>query len=602
MIIADSPDAYDRLARNWAPGAPFPVLAGPSLERYAGALLRRGALERPPVDTRPRDGVVISLGDGAGRTIAGLLARATGRPHLHVRAEELAGVVERHSEEPIALVGLAGEFNGLGDWPGHLAPRLGVVTGRDAAALSCLVYRTLTVNALGPARDFTLFHPGDPEADDADAVGGDELDGLKGEPLRLLAMRVHGMECSVNLPDGILCGRSDFLGLPLPGAREGQRAVSCLNGAGCYRKDLREDQRIPVSDFDAGVVFAQSCMSVAVGNNVFPGEVGFGLGFLSGTSVAVIGTIGKHLEDVAYLAEFRAALADGLPLGDALARVNRLALRVGGEMSRFGLLGDPAIVLESAARSGAASAAEPYREVDTAELAHLGGTVLPRLRRLRWLDVEVPETELAEVEALIRSALADGGQSTGEVAARVAALQAGIAASVVKGVHGSWWHFTQSALPAFRRLGDEAVRCPTCGLDSAFLARFEHRAEPELRISTVQCRRCGDLTWSTEDGVTWESPHVTWATRGETQTVRATVTNTTERALSGGVGFAISAGGFLNLPEGWSAECALEPGGARELTWELEAASDVVPHEYEGWSVRVLDGIYSASTMQVEVR
>jgi hypothetical protein len=530
-----------------------------------------------------------------------LLARATGRPHLHVRLDEIASVVKRHCGEPVALIGLVGEFDGLGDWPGHMAPRLGVVTARDAAALSCLVYRTLTVNALGPARDFTLTHPDDPEADSADAVGRDELDGLKDEPLRLLAMRVHGMECSANLPDGILCGRSDFLGLPLPAAQEGQRAVSCLNGAGCYRKDLREDQRIPVSDFDASVVFAQSCMSVAVGNNVFPGEIGFGVGFLSGTSVAVIGTIGKHLEDVAYLTEMRAALADGLPLGDALERVNGLALRIGGEMSRFGLLGDPATILESAA--GEALATKPYQVVETGELAYLGGTVIPRLRRLRWLDVEVPEAELAAIEALIRAACTDGGQGTEAVAERLAGLQTEIAASLVRGVHGSWWHFTQSALPAFKRLGDEPVRCPVCGLDSAFLARFEHRAEPELRISTIQCRRCGDLTWSTgEAAIGWASDHVTWLARGHQRTVRATVSNGGSRRITGGIGFAISAGGFLKLPEGWSAECALEPGGSREVSWSLAAAPDVVPHEYEGWSIQLFDGIYSASTLQVEVR
>ncbi|MFI6178983.1 hypothetical protein ACIA8R_25845 [Nonomuraea sp. NPDC051191] len=609
-IVVSTGDALVSRSRSWAPGQPFPVLDGPSVERYRSVLLRRGRPEWPAIDGSPRDGVVLSVGGEESEAAAVLLARATDRPHAHLGLSELAGAIGRHADEPIALVGLVDDFAALGDWPGCLAPRLGVVTARDASSLSCLVYRTLTLHALGQARDFTILHPEDEEADSADAVAWDELLSLKDEPVRLLAMRTHGMECGANLPDAILCGRSDYLGKPLPVLNGEHRAVSCLRGAGCYRKDLKDEQRLPVADLDASVVLAQSCMSVAVGNNVFPGDVGFGVGFMAGTAVAVIGTIGKHLDDAGFMHEMRAGLAAGGSLGHVLEQVNEQAMLVGGEMSRFGLLGDPTLVLNPDA------APEPRRrpalpdERDNrglAELAYINTEVIPRLLRLRWLDVGVPEGRIAELRRGIKAAA--GGRRTAPpetelvaVAGQLAAVQAEVATSLIQQIQSSWWHFTQTALPAFDKVSEEPQRCPKCKLDSAFLATFAHRIEPELRISTVQCRRCGDLWWSTSGStVAWEAEHVVWLRHDRPRELTATVSNHTGRRLAGMVGFAISAGNFLNLPAGWSARCDLDPGESQDIPWTVTAASGVVPHEYEGWCVRLFDGVYSASTMQMEV-
>ncbi|MDR8414080.1 hypothetical protein MTP10_35795 [Nonomuraea sp. 3-1Str] len=550
------------------------------------------------------------MGGEESEAAAVLLARATSRPHGHVGLSELAGAIGRHAGEPIALVGLVDDFAALGDWPGYLAPRLGVVSARDASSLSCLVYRTLTLHALGQARDFTILHPEDEEAEDADAVAWDELASLKDGPVRLLAMRTHGMECSANLPDGILCGRSDYLGKPLPVLHGEHRAVSCLRGAGCYRKDLKDEQRLPVADLDASVVFAQSCMSVAVGNNVFPGDVGFGLGFLAGTAVAVIGTIGKHLDDASFMHEMRAGLADGGSLGDVLERVNEQAAIVGGEMSRFGLLGDPTLVLSRDAapkplrRPGFPDKGDK-RVLD--ELARINGEIIPRLLRLRWLDVEVPEGRLAELRSEIKAAAGSRRAAPPETelaaaAGQLATIQAEVVTSLVQQIHSSWWHFTQTALPAFGKVGDEPRRCPKCKLDSAFLARFAHRIEPDLSISTIQCRRCGDLWWSTAGSTAaLETEHVAWLRPGEPLELTATLSNRAGRRLVGTVGFAISAGKFLHLQEGWSAQCDLDPGESRDIAWTVTAAPEVVPHEYEGWCVQLFDGVYSASTMQMEV-
>ncbi|GAA3836891.1 hypothetical protein GCM10022226_68570 [Sphaerisporangium flaviroseum] len=611
VALVESEEDFIVRARSWTHGRPFPLLNGPSVERYRDRLRRRGRHRWPAADTRPRDGVVLSVGGQANTAAGALLAGATSRPHSHVGLGELAEVVGRHAGEPIALVGLVDDFAPLGDWPGHLAPRLGVVTARDASSLSCLVYRTLTLPALDAARDWVINHPDDEEADSADAVGWDELGSLTDEPLRVLAMRTHGMECSANLPDAILCGRSDYLRPPLPLLEE-RRAVSCLRGAGCYRKDLKEEQRIAACDIDANVVITQTCMSVAVGNNVFPGEIGFGVGFLAGTAVAVVGTIGKHLEDAGYMHQMRDGLDAGRPIGETLERVNRQARLVGGEMSRLGLLGDPTLVLKPPEERVTPRPARRWspRQDDgrvLRRLSYVNGTVVPRLLRLRWLDVDVPEGDVSELRGAIRNATGArrGVPPADELAVvteRLAAIQAEVARRIVEQIHSSWWHFTQEALPAFGKAGDEPARCPRCGVDSAFRARFAHRVEPELVISTVQCRRCGDLGWSTDDSTAdLETDHVVWLRRGQARTMRATLSNRQARRLTGAVGFAISAGAFLHLDKGWSAECDLGSGGSRELSWTVEVSSQVVPHEYEGWCVRLLDGIYSASTVQMEV-
>ncbi|MEW2577316.1 hypothetical protein [Streptomyces syringium] len=605
---------------SWTPDRPFPLLAGPGVTRYQKLLATRGMTDLPAVTPERRPGVVLSAGSRAALAAGHLLAAATGRPHQYLEVWELPDALAAHRDTLVAVVGLAGDLSALGDWPGGLAPRAGVLTARDAPALISLVYRTLTLQALGTTGRFKVTHPAESDAATANAVGFDELTPLTQDAFQRLVVRSHGRECCAHLPDGIICGRSDHRDGLLPLLDEDDRVPSCLRGGGCFRTDLDDEARLSAADINASLVFVQSCSAVALGNNAFPAEVNLGLGFLSGVSVAVVGPVGVHAAQGVSKVDFEAGVAQGLPLGEVVERLNVHAQRTTGELARFGLFGDPALTFATPPAQNPAGRRAPARLADVAvtglapadpalldRLTYWNGTVLPRLARLHWLGVEPDQARMTELRARIRSATSEQlrGATAGEtsaLAAELTALQADLMRDLVGRVHETWWQFTDGTLSALRQVSAEPLTCPGCRKDRAVLLRLEHRVEPELRVQCVQCRRCGSLQWSTGE-ITDTGQYGAYeirARRGTPAPLHRRVLNSTGQESHGAVGFAFVAGTFAGLPEGWSRAEALPPRRPRGFDWTVDLDSpEVVPDEHEAVFLQLVDGVYEATTLTV---
>ena len=613
VLLVAGDNELSRSASTWRPGEPFPLPEGPSADRYRTLLEAHHLSGWPKIDTTERQGIVVSTGTAGAYWPGLLLANATNRVHRHVESPLLVpAAIKSLGDESVAVVGLAAELSIVGDWVGMAAPRVGIVTARDVASLTCLVYRTLTVHSLMERQDFLVMDPTDPEADLADAVGFDELGRLYSNGARVLAIRTHGVECSANLPDGIFCGRSDYLGAPLPQLTGEKRFVSCLQGVGCYRRDLPESQRFSAADVNASFVFLESCVSIAVGNNALPSEVGLGLGFLSGTAVAVVGALGLHLSDPIFLQAFTASVRQGISLGEVVETLNQHAQDVGGELSRFGLLGDPALVVTpearaqkdlaySAERSNVDADLHSSRPSDRgfAEIVQLND-VLSRLQQLQWLDIEIPEDELRDLRSEIRRATMtttthiDEGQ-VAYLRERTVAVQSRIIDQQIDRMHRTWWQFAEGFLPRFRQVTTVPTECPLCEGDGAFLGTFSHRVESSLTIKTLHCRRCGDIWWSVgEPTLRLVSPQVHWLARDYAGGLTSQISNPTRQRLSGAVGFGVFAGRRAGVAIGWSRELALGPGATQEVGWPMEIPSSVQPHEYKCAFISLLDGFYSA--------
>ncbi|MGV9385008.1 hypothetical protein ACWDRB_55030 [Nonomuraea sp. NPDC003707] len=611
LIIGDKELSHS--ASSWRPGEPFPLPEGPGADRYRALLETHRVDTWPRIDTTERRGTVITTGDSGAYWPGLLLAKATHRAHRHVESPlSLPAAIRSVRDEPVAVVGLAAELSVVGDWIGMAAPRAGIVTARDVASLVCLVYRTLTVDSLAERQDFVVMHPADAEADLADAVAFDEFGRLGRDGARVLAIRTHGVECSANLPDGVLCGRSDHLDVPLPRTADKARFVSCLQGAGCYRRDLHESQRLSAADLNASFVFLESCVSISVGSNALPTDIGLGLGFLSGTAVAVVGALGLHLPDPAFLHVFTSLVRQGLSLGEAVETLNQHALAIGGELSRFGLLGDPTLVVapRTEARQdhslatgnsvvdAASISTSPYVE-GLAEVVQLNET-LSRLQQLQWLGIEMPEAELWDMRREIRAATMKssphiGEKQVAELRQRIGAVQSLIIDQQVDQMHRNWWHFAEGFLPRFRQVTTVPAECALCGGDSAFIGTFSHRVEAGLTIKTLHCRRCSDIWWSVgEPAVRLVSPQAHWLARDQAAELTAQLTNPTGQPLSGAIGFGSLAGWRTGLPVGWSRELTLEPRTTQEIAWIMDISSTAQVHEHKSAFVSLLDGFYSA--------
>jgi hypothetical protein len=620
-ILISAPEQVRAAAAAWLPGRPLPLPAGDMVERHRRLLAAGGTWPAPAADRRP--GVVLSTESADAEAAAHVLATATCRPHHHVPLAALADELRRHAGGPVALVGLADDLERFGDWPGMLAPRLGVLTGRGPASLYWLIYRTLTTHAWPASRDLLVSHPFQSDAAEADAVALDELEELVREPSRRLVVRSFGRECCVNLPDGVICGRS----APpeqVTAAAEGDRVPSCLRGGGCFRTDLDPEQRLTASDIDAQMVFLHTCSSIAVGNQVFPAAVNLGVGFLSGTAVAVIGAVGVHAAHEELRHVFQRAHAEGLALGDILERMNRTSEKLHGDMGRFGLLGDPAVVLPaprrpetppgrdvpgprsgSTAVPGGREAAPHLTAVPRPEalrpgtpvadpaalgrLRHWHGVVLPGLLRLRWLDVPVDEARLRDLSARVREAAAAQfsaapGEAAALVEAELSTVHGEILAGLVEHAHSSWWDFTDSVLPALRQEDSRPCDCPGCGRPIATAIRYAHQVDDALSIRVVRCRRCGLVRQSTGGP---DTPRVVCAgllrgRRGTVPEFTATLVNPGPRDGHGAVGHAFLAGEHSGMPVGDSRPLDVPAGRQHEFALAVDLRGTAArPHEHE---------------------
>lgn len=597
------PAEYEAAAGRWSPGAPFPVLAGPSLERYRAILPGRAL---PAVRPAKRAGRVVSTGGDVSRSAARLLAVATGRPHRHLAPHEVLDDLAGTREVPSAVVGLPDELAGIGDWPGRDGGLVGVLTGRTEAALSCLVYRSLTAGAGVADRTFFASHPLLPGAMEADAVSIADLAYLRGHRPALVVLSGQGRECCTSLLDGMVCGRSEPLGVPLPaGALE--RTTPCMSGQGCFRTDLTADDLIPAAEINAQLALVHSCSAVAVGTNAFPAAISVTLGLLDGTTVAVIGALGVHLADRYVPGQVQDALAEGVPLGEIVRLLHHSS--GGNPLMRFGLLGDPAQVLPAPAHPA------PVRRRRAAQAAAViaGLTrlndVLIRLQRLHWLEVPVPAGALEEIREQMRRLCADPSDPQApaelvEMEKTCQAVQMEILERLIARIHGPGWD------PGWRSRGFRYVEgrpagCPSCLRPIATNLLLRHPLEPALFLRTLQCRRCGDVWWHTgsaEPPVAVVGPLEITVSRGPRAEFARELVNRSGDTVPAAAGFSFRRRKNLGLPPGAALPVTLPPYGRYRWKRELDLVTGTPPVDTHSMlDVVLCDGELQTATVMLRL-
>lgn len=603
-LCADATD-YVAAATDWSPGAAFPLLPGPAFDRYR-ALFADTAL--PAVDTAPRAGFVVSTGGDVGAAAGKLLAEATGRPYRHVPADRLIEELAAFAGELVAVVGLADDVALAGDWSGRSGAKVGLVVARSEQALACLVYRTLTVGAAGEDTMFVSSHPLLEGAMDADACDFAGLDHVRTHRPKLLVLRGQGRECCNSVLDGMICGRSDPIDSPSLPLDPTQRATPCLTGQGCFRTDLTEAELLPAQDVHATLVFMHACTSIMVGTNAYPLRISVSLGMLDGTAVAVIGVLGVHVLQRSAQFDLEDALAERLPLGEVVERMQERSRPLRGALNRFGLLGDPALVLDPPC--GLTTQDRPKRDEESVRrLREMDQVIIPRLERMRWLYVDVPETELLAVRRRIRQLFANSGDPrlaewTREVDNELAAVQQRMVELLVERIFSPGWDPGWVAW-CFEQVSEQDADCPNCRRPIATRLVMRHRMEPELQLQTLQCRRCGDVWWTTDPG------EPTFAITGPIEIevagrslahIERDVVNRSGDVLRGGVGYTFRARKNLGLPSGRSEPCEVGPYASHHFRAPLDLVDCDVPADTHTTPViAVLNGIYLSSMVMMHL-
>jgi DNA-directed RNA polymerase subunit M/transcription elongation factor TFIIS len=385
--------------------------------------------------------------------------------------------------------------------------------------------------------------------------------------------------------------------------------MPCQRGAGCFRADLSPDEILPAAEVDAAVVFARSCSLVAVGAHAYSNRLSVALGFLDGTAVAVIGPVGVHIAQRYAEWEARRALAAGLPLGEVVHRVNASNYPIAGDLARFGLLGDPGLVVPVPAR---ALPPEPVPDAATVDALTRLGVVLGRLDRLRWLDLPVPDEPLLAAHRRLREISAcpyDPGSAAAvaDLAADVSGIQQRIVDDLVEEIYVAGWNFPGKSLyrGGLRQVSSEPATCTSCGRATASVVTLQHRVDGDLHITTLQCRGCGEVWWTTEAGdrtIVLEGPVDVAATRTEPLTVVRVLANRGSRTVAGAVGYAFRSRRHFGLPPGWAQAYEVAPGA----TVRVEAPVDLTacaakPDTHTMPFVGVIDGVYAASMVMLRV-
>jgi hypothetical protein len=604
-------DEFIAAASTWARGQPFPLIPCPALNRYR-RLFPDDAL--PPVSPRRRAGSVVSIGGRVSRLAGRLLAAATSRPHIHMREGQLLASLAEAPDEITAVVGLASEFSNVGDWPGMVSGRIGLVVGRSAPALICLIYRCLTAEAVNSEdRIFVASNPLLPGADEADTTSLSGLAHVRSNRVGALVLRGQGRECSTGLLDTVICGREKPVGMPMP-AEPGMRATPCLLGQGCFRSDLEESQIVRAVDINAALVFLQSCSTIAIGSHAYPHGLSIALGLLEGTATAVIGIVATTFLQYAAEWDLEDGLAEGLPLGEIVYRMTHESRPLNGDLTRFGLLGDPGMVLPWNSADAVRRPARPPRRAvldsdSLSRLAGLGRDVIPRLERLRWLDLSIPDDELLALREELRSICQvpyhfDAPAKITALELRAAEMQADIVKHHIELIFQYGWSFIPSAAPGFREIFQEAAACTNCGQHRATRSVLGHVIEPDLYVQVLQCRRCGNIWWTTEPGersAVLSGPVDMRARLGEACFLERELRNSGNVALRGAVGYSFR---HYNrgLPPGWAEACDIAPGESQHfrapvdlLKYKPQRDTHTTPF------IALVNGIYTASAVMLQV-
>ncbi|WP_369204318.1 hypothetical protein [Streptomyces sp. PU-14G] len=366
-----------RLGVATAPAArDTPAGAGGATPEEAVAALRDARSEHLVIALAPMDGTAPATrpGDAGPRGTVGDFAFAAAafawakHAQLRITHDEDAVLGAVHAVAPrfVTLIGPAALLGfGLTTRIRSRFPHLelGVLHAHTPAKLSELVLKTVLYPRLPAAEDVLVapllkgeeplhngrltIHPQDavdpaalahPAAGEADATATGQRAGL----LRLFSVITHGSEDYLRLtPHDLLCGRTDDPE-KLEAARRqpGATLPACMHGDGCVYPEAR---RWDPASITAQLVFANACLTVKLGTQLFGGRGSFTVAqrFLDAWAGSYIASPllkdGTHGENLL----FHYLLEEGHTVGAAVRQVNESLHRWGIDAPEVLVIGDP---------------------------------------------------------------------------------------------------------------------------------------------------------------------------------------------------------------------------------------------------------------------
>ncbi|MFY1597078.1 hypothetical protein [Micromonospora sp. WMMD737] len=279
-----------------------------------------------------------------------VLARGSGRP---MRRATLAEAVRLSMDGPVTLVGAVDGVTSavLAALPPDA--RLGLFVARDPATASGLAARTLlygpTVAAESDDLSFdTLSEDGGPHRLTGLDVTVAGLRAATRNGVAILAGRAHARDCSMDLMDGTICGRSEERALlpvdPVQPERWSKHPTACQQSQMCCKYGLRIRDNLRAAEIPAAFAVLDSCRTAASGDGAVRTDVSIPLTMLARSALAVVCAVGTRGGSSWAAPLLRGLLRAGLPLGTALTEVNQAISADPAGRGRLALFGDAGLV------------------------------------------------------------------------------------------------------------------------------------------------------------------------------------------------------------------------------------------------------------------
>jgi hypothetical protein len=338
--VAD-PRSYAALAQRVEPDLAFvPVLARPGAP---STVVSGPAIVTP--DPRAWQGVVLVTEDEF-EPVGQVLARGSGRP---MRRATLAEAVRLSTDVPVTVVGAVDGVTSAVLAALPTDSRLGLFVARDPATASGLAARTLLHGPTVAAGSVDLSFDTITEVDGPDRLAGLDITvaGLRAATrngVAILTGRGHAKNCSMNLLDGMICGRRDELALlpaePVRPDRWSGHPTACQQSQQCCRYGYKISDNLRAAEIHAAFAVLDTCRIAASGDGAVRTDVSIPLTMLAGSSLAVVCAVGTRGGSSWAAPLLRGLLRAGLPLGTALAEVNQAIAADPTGLGRLALFGD----------------------------------------------------------------------------------------------------------------------------------------------------------------------------------------------------------------------------------------------------------------------
>jgi hypothetical protein len=307
--------------------------------------------------------------EGPVAVCAALLAGYFGLP-LHVTAAPFEDARRRADagERKVVIVALAQEITDaafiktldllsnalVSQKPWDDLPRISIITGRNVAAVSTMVFKIISrdnvssrssrILHLAAKSDATVLREVTRDAarrhtQTKQLTTPDEIMAALTMKGAALAYEAHGTDACARAGLGVvLCGLNESEGIAATGKAG---VLCCAQGFPCPRGP----QPVPLKDLNVDVLMLASCNSFRLADSLLTSDFNLALSFLDGAGLAYIGSVlagaGGQLSSIL----FTSALSSGRTVSDAACLANALLISTGIERNIFLVAGAPEFAL-----------------------------------------------------------------------------------------------------------------------------------------------------------------------------------------------------------------------------------------------------------------